>query len=872
MLLIVAAMFFAGNLIPEFSFAQSLGGESIWTFGSDKDIKHLAVADLNGDNIPDVMGGEFNPDYYGEISFVYAVDGATGLELWSYQLDDGVRSMTAGDINGDGIDDVIAGASYHSAETPDGQVHAIDGTTGLPLWTFPLNATIASVSLGDFDGDELMDVAVACWDDYIYAVDGQTGTQMWATLIGSIFINDVACGDVNDDKIDDIAYAHEYLAGYTNYIGVLDGTDGSTIWQQTVAYVTIDVLMADIDNDGLNEAVFGAAYGDDHAEVHVRDGLTGALEWSYNMGSMDHVNGQIILQAMDIDGDFDLDLTVGNVYNIFNLVVFEGNSNIPMWISENLSGFPRDVAVADVTGDAALDIVVATYDRVQVLDAATGSKIYYYAVAGNIGQVEIGDFDGDSVPDIAAGGGAEYIGWPPNPGKSIWAIRTTDSPLLWDYTFGEYGNDLVLAYLDDDEYEDAVAVCSVDDQAIAISGLDGSELWRWTGTQNLYAVTAGDFDNDGQNDVAVAGNDDMVTAINGSDGQTLWQFTNTTDQTYRKCLKSADLTGDGAIDVIAGADNNYVYAINGPDGGELWSTNCGGQITDVKLVDFNGIPPIDVAAGVGGGVGNQKIVVLDGSDGSIIWTYNYPSAVEHIAIGDVNDDAVPDFAAAMPNIDQVQMIDGSTQLVLWTAPVDLASNTQSIASGDLDGDKTPDILVMGTSTDSHIHAINGLTGTELWTYPTGGEVNCVHIGDIDGDDIAEALAGSDDQNLYIIDGPTGALEWNYSAADDIMQLRVGNIGGDGRPTIACVTFGSDGLVYAFRSRAPFISYTCGDFDDNGIINILDIVYLIDYKFTGGPAPEPIESADVNNDGVVNLLDIVYLIDFKFQGGPEPNCP
>ncbi len=68
------------------------------------------------------------------------------------------------------------------------------------------------------------------------------------------------------------------------------------------------------------------------------------------------------------------------------------------------------------------------------------------------------------------------------------------------------------------------------------------------------------------------------------------------------------------------------------------------------------------------------------------------------------------------------------------------------------------------------------------------------------------------------------------------------------------------------------TFICGDVNGDLAVNILDIVYLIDYKFKGGPAPEIMESADVNNDGSVNILDIVYLIDYKFKGGPEPSCP
>jgi hypothetical protein len=67
-------------------------------------------------------------------------------------------------------------------------------------------------------------------------------------------------------------------------------------------------------------------------------------------------------------------------------------------------------------------------------------------------------------------------------------------------------------------------------------------------------------------------------------------------------------------------------------------------------------------------------------------------------------------------------------------------------------------------------------------------------------------------------------------------------------------------------------YTCGDANSDQAVNILDISYIIAYLYSDGPAPDPIESANVNNDADVNILDISYLINYLYLGGPDPDCP
>ena len=66
-------------------------------------------------------------------------------------------------------------------------------------------------------------------------------------------------------------------------------------------------------------------------------------------------------------------------------------------------------------------------------------------------------------------------------------------------------------------------------------------------------------------------------------------------------------------------------------------------------------------------------------------------------------------------------------------------------------------------------------------------------------------------------------------------------------------------------------YVCGDVYEDGIINVLDIGYLINYLYKGGPPPDPLIAGNVDGLDDINILDIVYLISFKYLGGPPPDC-
>jgi hypothetical protein len=53
-------------------------------------------------------------------------------------------------------------------------------------------------------------------------------------------------------------------------------------------------------------------------------------------------------------------------------------------------------------------------------------------------------------------------------------------------------------------------------------------------------------------------------------------------------------------------------------------------------------------------------------------------------------------------------------------------------------------------------------------------------------------------------------------------------------------------------------------------NILDLTFLVDRIFRGGPPAVCPSEADLNSDGTTsNILDLTYLVDRIFRGGPPP---
>ena len=163
-------------------------------------------------------------------------------------------SVAAGDVNGDGMDDVVVGAAgeYVGGNTL-GRAYVFSGVNGSLLLTVESpNPNLAgdfgtSLAVGDVNGDGKGDIAVGAGGERVggnayqgraYVFSGADGSLLFTLDSpnpeeGAWFGSSVAVGDVNGDGKDDIAVGAfgEHVGGNSQgQVYVFSGADGSLLF------------------------------------------------------------------------------------------------------------------------------------------------------------------------------------------------------------------------------------------------------------------------------------------------------------------------------------------------------------------------------------------------------------------------------------------------------------------------------------------------------------------------------------------------------------------------------------------------------------------------------------------------------------------
>jgi hypothetical protein len=80
---------------------------------------------------------------------------------------------------------------------------------------------------------------------------------------------------------------------------------------------------------------------------------------------------------------------------------------------------------------------------------------------------------------------------------------------------------------------------------------------------------------------------------------------------------------------------------------------------------------------------------------------------------------------------------------------------------------------------------------------------------------------------------------------------------------------SPNTVFRVAKAPLFPTYVFGDCTGDGIVDIGDAVFSINYLYKAGEAPSPSQSGDVTGDCLIDIGDVVYLINYLYKNGPAP---
>ena len=325
------------------------------------------AGDVNGDGYGDVIVGAYRftgGEHWEGEALVYQ-GSAAGLSLtpsWSAESDQefsefGYSVGTAGDVNGDGYDDVIVGApDYDNGQSDEGRTFVYLGSpSGLsttPSWTAEgdqVNALFGwSVgTAGDVNGDGFDDVVVGAPSDdngqanegrafaYLGSASGLSFTPGWAAESDqalALFGTSVGtAGDVNGDGFGDVIVgAPLYANGQPEegrafvYHGSASGLSTTADWtteadQGRARFGQSVGTAGDVNGDGYSDVIVGA-YRYDHGQVDEgrafvyqgsATGLSTASSWTGESDQAIAYYGWSLGTAGDIDGDGFDDVIVG---------------------------------------------------------------------------------------------------------------------------------------------------------------------------------------------------------------------------------------------------------------------------------------------------------------------------------------------------------------------------------------------------------------------------------------------------------------------------------------------------------------------------------------------------------------------------------
>ncbi|MGB9590035.1 MAG: PQQ-binding-like beta-propeller repeat protein [candidate division WOR-3 bacterium] len=259
-------------------YCFSAAGSVKWSFDTHDQIWSSPTAlDVSGDGRPEVFVGSRS-------DVLYCLDGLTGSVRWAALAgrDIGPSSPALGDVNGDGLPEALVGCE-------NGSLYCFNARNGNLLWTYMTDGTIWS-SPGIIDAAGAKRIVFGSGDGWVYCLTGQ-GSLDWKYNIGLYTNSSPSFADLDRDG------SPEIVIGSSDGLLFCFSVDGSVEWTYPInCDVHRGPAIADINGDGWLEVLSSAHY---HDTLNCIFGATGSLAWRKIMGFDIH---DITVADVDDDG------------------------------------------------------------------------------------------------------------------------------------------------------------------------------------------------------------------------------------------------------------------------------------------------------------------------------------------------------------------------------------------------------------------------------------------------------------------------------------------------------------------------------------------------------------------------------------------